>query len=173
MSNRKSWLEIDLNSLEEESFLLPKRFFIVSEELTDARTHVQECDNALELAKAEMKEVEAELTLSIQKDPDKFGLGGKPTVGAISATVLIQKEYKEAQVKYFQVKEDLKNAWDTANHLQSYINAFDKVKFGIESAIKLHGQNYFSTPYVPSTEAGHSFVNNMKKRRARGKKKKS
>jgi predicted nucleic acid-binding Zn-ribbon protein len=172
MANKKSWLEIDLNTLEEECFLLPKRFYAVSEEMADARTEVQECDNALELAKAEMKEVEAELTLAIQKDPDKFNLGSKPTVAAVSSAVLTHSKYKTIQDKYFQIKDQLKDAWDKVNHLQGLIASLDKVKFSLESAIKLHGQNYFSTPYVPSTDAGRKYMDDMKKRRARVKKKK-
>ena len=171
MANRKSWLEIDLNNLEEEWFLFPKRFFIVSKELADARNEVQNAEIDLELKKAELKETEAKVGLDIQKDPSKYDLKGKPTVGAISSCSLCARDYKNSQQAYFDAKKEVGKAWNKVNHIQALLNSLDKVKSALENHVRLHGQNYFSTPYIPSTAEGSDYVAKMKKKRARKKKK--
>lgn len=174
MSDRRSWLEIDLNNLEEEWFMFPKRFFIASEDVAFARDELQDAEIELELFKAELKEAEAKIYLDIQKDPSKYLGKSKPTVGAVAAAVLIEPEYREAQQVYFDGKRAVGKGWDKVNHTQAFVNSLDKVKSALENHVKLHGQNYFSTPYVPATTEGASYVAKMKKRKARkGKKKKT
>ena len=164
--------DIDLTRLEEEWLQQPKNFYVVSNQLADARSEISEAEAEVELARAYRKEIEAQLTLKISSDPAKYKLKEKPTAVLVSSTVLIRPSYKKALQKCRDAQEELNHAWNKVNHLQSLVNSFDQKKSTLEYLVKLHGQNYFSIPQIPYTEEGKRFVDDAKKKSVRRKVKK-
>ena len=129
---------IDLNKLEEQvaehSFL----FVHYSKLLKDAREDLSQEKAALDL-------VSAELSLEIGRNPGDYDLKDKPTAAMISNTVLTRNTYQKA----FQVYSA---AQDLVSTLQIYVAAFEHRKRMLSEAVTLHGQTYFSTPYIASSE---------------------
>jgi len=149
---------IDLNKLEEQvaehSFL----FVHYSKLLKDARE-----DSNQEKAKLDL--VSAELSLEIGRDPGHYSLKDKPTAIMVSNTVLTIPKYQKAL-------DDYNIAQDLVNTLKIYVAAFEHRKSSLQEAVKLHGQTYFSIPYVASSEV-KEVVEQLTKKAARTKKKKS
>jgi len=149
---------IDLNKLEEQiaehSFL----FVQYNKELKKAKEKLNQ-------EKAKLDLVVAELSLKIGRKPAKYKLKDKPTVAMISNTVLTRIKYKEA----FRIYSD---AQDLVSTLQIYVNAFEHRKRMLSEAVTLHGQSYFATPYVASSEI-KEVVDMLEKKRLRKPKKKA
>jgi len=149
---------IDLNKLEEQiaehSFL----FVQYNKELKKAKEKLNQ-------EKAKLDLVIAELSLKIGRKPAKYKLKDKPTVVMISNTVLTRTKYKEA----FQIYSD---AQDLVSTLQIYVNAFEHRKRMLSEAVTLHGQSYFATPYIASSEI-KEIVDMLEKKRLRKPKKKA
>jgi len=147
---------IDLNKLEEQvaehSFL----FVHYSKLLKDAREDLSQ-------EKAKLDLVSAELSLEIGRDPGHYALRDKPTAVMVSNTVLTIPKYQEALDGY-NVAQDL------VSTLQIYVAAFEHRKRMLSEAVTLHGQTYFSTPYVASSEV-KEVVEQLAKKSARTKKK--
>ena len=149
---------IDMNRLEEQvaehSFL----FVQYNKELKRLKTKVAK-------AKANLDLVHAEITISIVKDPEKYKLPAKPTATLVSCRVLKHSKYKEALNIYHEVIEE-------CDMMQVYVNAYDHRKRMLEEAVKLHGQSYFATPYIASSDI-KEVVDQLRKRKIRGRKSKS
>ena len=159
--------DIDLHRLDELFLEQPKQYYIHADLLATARGRVQIAEAAVELAKTEMKETEARLTIKVHNTPSKFGLSEKPTVGSVAAAVMVCKSYKEAKGRYVQAQSELNNAWNEVNHIQAIVSALDQKKSALENLVRLHGQNYFSAPKVPANEKSRELIENAKKKKAR------
>jgi len=171
METNKRIFDIDLNCLEDEWMRQPKLYFKYAEQLAEARTAVKEAETNVESLKTELKETEARLNLTIQENPEQYNITGKATIAAINAAVLVSEKYKKAKARCSIAQQALNGAWELFNNLQSVIHGLDMKKSALENIVKLHGQNYFSTPYIPHDEKGRQFVDDAKKRNARVKKK--
>ncbi len=147
---------IDLNKLEEQvsehSFL----FVHYSKLLKDAREDLGQ-------EKAKLDLVSAELSLEIGRDPGHYILKDKPTAAMVSNTVLTIPKYQEA-LDCYNIAQDL------VSTLQIYVAAFEHRKRMLSEAVTLHGQTYFATPYVASSEV-KEVVGQLAKKAARTKKK--
>lgn len=148
---------IDLNKLEEQvaehSFL----FVHYGKLLKDIKQDLSQ-------EKAIFDLVVAELSLKIVRNPKHYRLPEKPTATMISHRILTKTEYKDA-LKIYQKAQDL------VATLQIYVNAFEHRKRMLSEAVKLHGQTYFSTPYVASSDV-KEVVEQLTKKAARTKKSK-
>jgi len=147
---------IDLNKLEEQvaehSFL----FVHYSKLLKNAKEDLSQ-------EKAKLDLVFAELSLEIGRNPGDYDLKDKPTAVMVSNTVLTRNTYQKA----FQVYS---TAQDLVATLQIYVAAFEHRKRMLSEAVTLHGQTYFSTPYVASSEV-KEVVEQLTRKAARTKKK--
>ena len=150
---------IDLNRLEqqvaEHSFL----YVYYCKELKGARS-VQNRE------KAKLDLVAAEESLRIGRKPKRYELPDKPTTTMISNTLRTRPKYQEALKEY-------ESAQDLLSTLQIYVNAFEHRKRALTEAVKLHGQSYFATPYVASSDI-KEVVDQLQKKaiRQKGKNKK-
>ncbi len=124
--------EVDILNLEKECALHPRMVFQYVRMLNDTNTDIAQ-------AKSDMALTDAEIGACIRADPSDYNLPEKVTVGAAEATILLQPEHKEALLK-LQV---LQKRWGILN---AAVKALDHKKSMLEQEVKLHGQNYFSTP---------------------------
>ena len=134
----KDIFNIDPNCLDVEWVGQPKLFYKHAEKLADAR---------LELAtsKAELDVVAAELDQEIRNDPAVFGLD-KVTETTVRTAITLNKRHR-SKLKAFN------NNKHTVDLLQSVISALDHRKAALENMVRLHGQNYFSTPQATTEDA--------------------
>lgn len=142
--------EIDVENLDEEWMMQPKVFLKYSLKSVDAR-------ETFERAKAKLDVVKAELDLMIRRDPATFDLE-KITESAITNTILLQPEYKEAQ-------EEVHAAQHAYNVLQATVQALDHRKRALENLVDLHGMQYFAEPQAG--KAGRSAVDDITKLKTR------
>lgn len=142
--------EIDSANLDEEWMMQPKVFLKYSLKSAEAR-------ETFERAKAKLDVARAELDLMIRKDPETFGLE-KITESAITNTILLQPEYKEAL-------EEVHTSQHAYNILQATVQALDHRKRALENLVDLHGMQYFAEPQA--NRAGRGAVEDISKRKSR------
>ena len=95
----------------------------------------------LDLAKEKLDVARASANKRIREDPDKYDVG-KVTEGSISAAILRDREYKQANTEYINAKYES----DMAN---AAVKCIDSRKDALENLVRLHGQEYFAGPKVP------------------------
>jgi hypothetical protein len=130
--------DLDRHRLDEEWLLQPRLRREWGEKLAEAR---KEHDRA----KANLNVVEAEIELSIRKNPSHFDLE-KVTEGAVKATVLVQPEYQKAVEASLVAKHNV-------DVIQAYLDAIDDRKRTLENLVQLWLADYYAEPRV-SGEAG-------------------
>jgi len=153
----ESLLEIDQYRLDREWLLQPKRVMKYATMLADAKKEMLEHKAALDLA-------EAELELSIRKDPDDFGLE-KITEAIVKAAVIVQPRYQKALKRY-------NNSRHRVDVLSALLEALQHRKKALEDLVTLHGQNYFSEPRAKVEERSSLEEQTKKAVRNKGVKKK-
>jgi hypothetical protein len=146
--NTDSFVEIDLDNLDDEWVNQPKLYFKWASKLADARQSLDE-------AEAEQELVTAELDAEIRAKPKKYKLGEKPTVQAIKAAILIQTRYTDAQQMVNACRH-------TLNHLQAGVNALDHKKRALEKLVDLHIHNYNSSPRLPRDDESRERLNDRR-----------
>jgi len=129
-------LNIDLNALEVEAARQPRLLFQASKELAKQKTEFGNAEKKLEYT-------HAILIKNVRADPEKYKLDKKPTETAIKSVVLTLKKYRIALNALGEVQYNI-------DILKGLVNALEHKKRMIEMEITLHGQNYYSTPYVKS-----------------------
>ncbi|MDX9779526.1 MAG: hypothetical protein RBT66_00655 [bacterium] len=127
-----SILEIDRNELDREWAMQPKLYHKYADDLARAR-------KALDEAEAAVKVVRADIDKRIRKNPSKYDLPDKPTETAIANTILLRKQFIEAQNAVIE-------AQFSVNILYAMTTSLDHKKAALENMVRLHGQDYFSTP---------------------------
>ena len=99
---------------------------------------------ALDEAKNRLAVIEANLDQAIRDDPIRYQLS-KITEGAVAKAIILQDEYQAALKEQQTAKHDYDIAWAACT-------ALDHKKKGLEDLVKLHGQQYFSTPQAEPEE---------------------
>ena len=128
----ESVLDVDQNDLDREFCKQPRLYIKYASELADARLALDEADAAF-------KTIKATLDSLIRSDPSAYDLPEKITETVIASTIIIQDEYMKAQKK-------VHSAQYKVNLLFAMTGALDHKRSSLENLVKLHGQNYFSTP---------------------------
>ena len=146
----KEDIKIDEFALDKEWIKQPRLFAGYCEELANA-------DRDVGKAKEKLEVVRAELLRDIIDNPSNFGLE-KTTQAMIDAVIITDGRYIEAQ-------SYLNTLLYEKNMIQNAVRAMDMKKSALENLVKLHGQNYFSTP-VSSGEHQEA-VHEIKKDSAR------
>jgi hypothetical protein len=124
---------IDKFNLDKEWISQPKLVFNFAQQLAQAKRELEE-------RKAQYDVIKADVEMNIRKDPEKYGLA-KVTESAISSTVCMQDEYKQANQAIIKAKYDV-------DICQGAMNAMEHKKAGLQDLVKLHGQNYYSTTHA-------------------------
>jgi len=128
---------IDISRLDEEWLRHPILFNDLAEACEDASFTFEAMKNQLE-------EVESRLNLEIREDPEKFDAPinvkmGAPSESTIAALIRVQPSYLAA-------KKDLLRAEHVLGRLKMDMRVMEHRKTALEELVKLHGQNYFSSP---------------------------
>lgn len=131
MDNDLDFFELDKYKLDVEWTNQPKLYYQAAMELAEASA-------SYERAKAERELQEAEISLDIRKNPGKYGLD-KVTEGAISNTVLLQKEYKDALDTMLKCKEEVETR-------RVHVDTLDHRKKALEKLVDLSLANYYAIP---------------------------
>jgi len=129
---KNQFLDIDILNLDKEWLLQPKIFYKYSKQYAMVRKKLEE-------AKIELEVVRADLDKAVRKNPEKYGISGKPTETAISGAVLLTKTYQEAQQKVIDLKYQ-------ADIYSAAVSALIQRKDALENEVRLFGQSYFSIP---------------------------
>lgn len=87
-------------------------------------------------AKGHVGFVEADLSLRIRQNPEKFQLSGKPTVDAVTATVKVHSEYMKA----FQ---DFVEAERLANEASTLLESVSERKSSVRDLVRLWISHYY------------------------------
>lgn len=167
MSDSLTVQDIDPNALDEQWLMQPSLYRKYATQLARARGDVGNAEIGVDVCKTELKEIEAEIRLDITANFEQYGYKKIPTLDTITATILTNEKVKEAQGKLTTIKRTLNEAWTAVNLNQAIVSALDQKKVALQELVRLHSQSYFSTPWVPSTDEGRSFVEEVKKRKAR------
>jgi hypothetical protein len=159
--------DIDPNALDEQWLMQPSLYRKYAGKLAQARDQVGTCEIGVDVCKTELKEIEAEIRLDITANFEQYGYKKIPTLDTITATILTNEKVKKAQGKLTTAKRSLNDAWTNVNLCQAIVSALDMKKVALQELVRLHSQSYFATPWIPSTDEGRSFVEEVKKRKAR------
>jgi hypothetical protein len=123
-------LAIDQNLLDREWINQPKFFFRYACMLADAR-------KAYEEAKANMKIVAADADQKVRMGASKRE--EKVTEALVLATVQRRNDYREAEQAVINTKHNV-------DILDAVVTALEHRKVALENLVRLHGQEYFSSP---------------------------
>lgn len=140
-------LNIDQNLLDREWLNQPRFFFRYAKLLADARKVFEE-------AKANLKIVAAEADKKVRERASK--MDQKVTEAVVTATVQRRDDYRDAEQAVFTTKHNV-------DVLDAAVTALEHRKAALENLVRLHGQNYFSTPKADSDNKG--MVDDMRMRR--------
>jgi hypothetical protein len=122
-------LEPDFKRLDEQISDQPRLMQVWTERDADAKLDEDE-------AKADMERIQSKISLSIRKEPNKYGLE-KVTDKAVEAIVATQKAYIAAQKSYFEAVRH-KSA------VKGVVSALHDRRSGLENLVRLHAQQWFS-----------------------------
>ncbi len=140
-------LNIDQNLLDREWLNQPRFFFRYAKQLADARRGYEE-------AKANLKIVAAEADKKVRDRATK--MDQKVTEAIVTATVQRREDYREAEQRVFNSKHNV-------DVLDAIVTALEHRKAALENLVRLHGQNYFSTPKVQGDNK--DMIDDMRMRR--------
>lgn len=146
-------LLIDENALDKEWLRQPKLFFEHAHDLADQRDIYERKKRSLELERANLDK-------AIRDDPEAFGLT-KLTENLVTNTIIRQESFIQKQDKLNEAKYELDLA-------QAIVTSLDQKKAALENLVRLHGQNYFSTP--SGKGLGKEVAEDIEKKAARTKK---
>lgn len=143
----ESILTVDETILDKEWIHQPRTFYRYAKQLADARS-------LLEYAKANLKVVAAEVDDRLRRKAAKNAT--KFTEAMISAAITRNKERRLAEEEVFDTMHLVDILFATTESLR-------QKKDALENLVKLHGQNYFSSPKVNSDNKGR--IDDLKMRR--------
>lgn len=155
---RESLFDLDLNKLDRHVVEQVRMVEENGSKLADARRDYAAAKSNYELT-------ESEIYLLVRKDPERAKLDGKPTEAAIKAKVATHKKVREAELAMLEAK----HAQDV---YESKANALEHRKRMIEAAVTLFVQSYWSKPDVRGKGAAREVVEEMKRERVFGKRRK-
>lgn len=121
-------IDIDQDRLDKEWIRQPELFLRWSEKAALARGEAERTKERLAVVKAE---VDAEIRTHAEK---------KPSEAQIFQMVIMDKRVRKAESENIE-------AWERYGLLYAAKEAFEHRKASLENLVKLHGQQYFSSPH--------------------------
>lgn len=149
---------INIHKLEEEWPLQTKMYRHYADKVAEARYNHDTAKTDKELAQAEQERVEAKLDRLIRSDPDKYGLTGRPTEGAIHNVIILQTKYQEAQAAVFDTQRKINDAKHSLDVAEVAVRTLDHRKAALEDLVRLRLASYYSEPRAPEG-SGREFRN--------------
>ena len=146
-------LDVNPNALDVECLNLPQTHFRYNEKLADAKMDLARAKENHDITKAEKDN-------AIRTRPKKYGIRDKLTEGAIRAVIAKDKKCSEAL-------EEVNRCNYEVDILSAAVKALDVKKVSVEGLIKLHGQNYFSSPKLPR-DIDQEIIKDRKRKEALG-----
>lgn len=134
MKINEAILDINLDVLEIEAARQPKLIYKFSKVLAKKKTELNNLQKDIDLT-------HAQLTKIVRKKPGKFGLTEKPTESAIKSIILTISKYTDKLTLQNEIQYEI-------DILKGVLNGLEHKKRMIEVEVTLHGQNYYSTPYI-------------------------
>lgn len=101
-----------------------------------------ECRYQKEALELSLERLESELSLNIRSRPSDYGLGDKPTEGAIKAALKLQPKFQKLED---EIREVTREYWHYENHMK----ALEVKRRMLEYLGDLHGRLYFAGPKIP------------------------
>jgi hypothetical protein len=150
MTQDKSPFEIDIYALDKEWLAQPKLAMEIGQNAAWAREN-------LDAAKTRLEMVKAEVTMRVHKNPEKYGLSGKPTVQQTNTVVTLHKKVKEAEEHVIQASKQ-------SNTAMAAVSAIEHKRRALENLVVLHGRDYYSEPR--DTEGNGNYGQEAKARAA-------
>lgn len=147
----RSFLDVDLDNLEDEWCKQPRLFHEYAAKLADAK-------RALDYAKTDLEVFEAELTLKVRADPAGYEFKKPPTEKTLESFIRTRKKHKE-------LRREITDAQYKVNIIQAAVSALDTKKKALENAVDLHGMDYFATPRPK--KGSEEKIKRMEQRKAR------
>jgi len=146
---------VDKHSLDDEYERHPAVFMHWGEQWAKAHARRLELEEALRVVRSDTKKMvelkRAEIDGSIRSNPEPFGFDKKPTEAAITNTILVNKEFREAEMKaaaeIAQASEELIDAIRNEEILKTAERAMGIKKTSLEGLTNLFLRDYF--PRLP------------------------
>lgn len=140
---------IDRFRLEEEWVHQPLLRAEWGEKLANARQEHERAKARLDVAKDELKTIEASIALEIRRRlPEDYGLS-KFTDPTIENLVQTDARRKEAMDRVFLVREELIQVKHLEDILESKVEAIDQRKMALPDLVRLQMANYYAKPVEP------------------------
>ena len=144
-------LPIDLDRLEIEWSQQALRYFRLAVDAERADAEAERAKIAYDVAKEEVKEVEARLSVSVRADPAAFNVS-KVTEGSIEAAVLSHPSYARAVAKRTAASNDWVDAKEYAGVLKVGVQSMEHKKKGLEKGVDMLLAGIFAAPCQPRAE---------------------
>lgn len=134
-----------------------------SKRLARASRKNAEAEAETEVAKAEMKRVDADLSVKIGQRPNKYHIK-RLTDTAVAKVILLQPEYQEAQRKYFAAQRKAIAAKELENVTRSACMTIWMRKERLQDALKQQIYRMNSDPKYPKGDGVGDAVRNLEQR---------
>lgn len=125
-------LSIDIDALHKEWLRQPSLFMEYAEECAEARRKLDKVKEGIDVLRAEKDTM-------IRQQWSATGI--KCTEAQVSNHVLMDSDYKKANEHLIELRYEYEM-------ISSAVKAFEQKKSALENLVRLHGQQYFSTPEV-------------------------
>lgn len=155
-------MDIDLNVLDREWLEQPKHMYQYGAALADAWKGLREAKAYAEVQWAELKRLAAKIDLDVRKHPDSYGLD-KITEAVVANAVLTSVKYIRKQEECFEADRQIASANHDVDILDAAVKALQDKRSSLENLVRLHGQNYFSTPKADVDNKG--MIDDMRMKR--------
>ena len=141
---------VDEHRLVEEWVEHPSRVFYYASLAADIQMNLEEARRFDEVLRAD-------LSLTVRKNPESFGLQ-KTTEGMIEAVIQSDERVQSSAKKIIKLKNELDLA-------KAAVLALESKKKALESIVQLHMTSYFANPKSPRPDANYRAPGIMPKRR--------
>lgn len=148
-ANDFSFIDIDLNDLIGEWARQAQLYRQEADKLTALDRTFDERKAAVEMAETGVKEAAASVLLSLHLNPEKAGLGPKPTVGVMDAYVDCSGEVRAARRAVWEAARARDDARAAAGYQRNCVRALEHKKEALQDAVKLKLNDLHAEPRAP------------------------
>ena len=131
---------VDEHRLAEEWVEHPSRVFYYASLAANIQMRLEE-------ARRHDDVLRADLSLSVRKNPEKFGLQ-KTTEGLIEAIITADEAIQESAISIISLKNEL-------DLVKAAVSALECKKKALECIVQLHATSYFASPRSPKVNSDY------------------
>lgn len=140
-------IKIDPDALDVEWLEQPDLMLSYSLAQDEAGKERDDAKLKMDIASERIKEVKAEVMLSVRRNPEDYELD-KVTESSVASAVEIDERVRKAKEEYYQATAYYNETKNTFNNLYSAVKSFEQRKSSLEALVRMLGMNYFSAPSV-------------------------